>query len=183
MAILSLEEIENVFYTLTLLNSNVPSDKIRHTYSPNSQPAFENQEDVIFIIVNLKDDQYDKNRHIQYLDNNPDEAEENIFYTRVLQITWICHGPHSFNNADNLRNKLLTREGRRILRQAGIFPLTDVPAPRRVPYMFNNQWWDRTDITAYFNLETLRVGPVPYIKTVPVELITEVENVSIIVDP
>lgn len=183
MAVLTLEELQNIFYTVTLFNSNIQSHHIRHEYQTNSAPAFEPKDDVIFLNITLKDDMYDKNRHITYQDKDPQHTEESIFYTRVLQVDWVCHGAHSFNNADEIRNKILTRDVRGILRQSRIFPVTDIPAPVRIPYAFNNQWWERTDVTAYFYLETLRQGEVSYLQQAKVVIETDTGVIQNVIAP
>lgn len=177
MSVLSLEELQNIFYTITLFNSNIPSHKVRHTYQGNSAPTFNRDEDVIYLTVTQKDDDYDKNKHIQtiYFDD-PEYGKEATFYTRVIQVDWICHGVHSFNNADEIRNKILTRDVRAILNKNRIRPLTDIPAPVRIPYAFNNQWFDRTDLTAYFNVGTERITEVPWLQKAEIVLPDEEGN-------
>lgn len=177
MSVLTLQELQDIFYTITLFNSNITSSKVRHTYQGNSAPTFNREEDVIYLTVTQKDDDYDKNKHIQtYYTGDSDYGEESTFYTRILQVDWICHGPHSFNNADEIRNKILSRDVRSILVKHHLRPLTDIPAPVRIPYAFNNQWFDRTDLRAYFNLGTERIVEVPWMKEAVVVLPDEEGN-------
>lgn len=165
MTVLSLQELQDIFYTITLFNSTLLSNKVRHVYQGNSAPAYERNEDAVYLNVTVKDDPYDKNKHIQVAYTGDNEyGQESTFYTRVIQVDWICHGPHSFNYADDIRNKILTRDVREILVKHHIRPLTDIPAPVRIPYAFNNQWFERTDLTAYFNVGTERITEVPWLK-------------------
>ena len=42
--------------------------------------------------------------------------------------------------------------------------------PTRLPELYNNQWWERTDFSATFNEGVTRVSEVPYITSAEIVL-------------
>jgi len=50
--------------------------------------------------------------------------------------------------------------------------ITDVSMPARIPELYNNQWWERTDFSATFNEAVIREKQVPYILSTDIRTIT-----------
>jgi hypothetical protein len=73
---------------------------------------------------------------------------------------------------DEVRN-VLSGSSPGIGPQLQIYPLPQIKAPVRAPYLFNGQWGPRTDLSAFFNIATLRTSTEPYIKLVNVEVYDE----------
>lgn len=162
MAFLTLTELQNIFYEVTVTSTGLPAKRVRQAYQGQSQPAWGIDENVAFIHVSQKDDAYDKKRNYSwYTGYGPTDSRQTVNYTRVIQVDWSIYGPSCFDNADALRNGILLEQIRNIMSAHDIYPLTDIAAPRRVPYLFNGQWWDRTDLRAYFNCATTRSSIVP----------------------
>lgn len=170
--VLSLVNLQEVFYQATLTASGLAEQFVRHTYAPDSQPGWEQAENLIFLNVSPQDDPYDKLRDIAYAEGDITTTEERVFYTRVIAVDWTLYGPLSYDLADLIRHGILIPPIREILAKKEIYPLTSIDAPRRGPYEFNMQWWERTDLRALFNVGTRRTATVPLLAGATVEIET-----------
>lgn len=173
MAALTLAQIQVLILNATIAATGLDQKNVRFAYQSDTQPAWEINQNVIVIYVNYLDSQYDKNRDTQYVHLNTDHATENVSYTRVISVDWTLYGPDSFDNADILRTGLLIEDIRNPMDAQGVKVASEINAPRRIPYEFNNQYWQRVDLYAEFNVATLRNTIIPYFKSVTVEVVTD----------
>lgn len=168
--VLTRVQLENLFFTATRDITNYPEEKIRIAYASEGQPAWGINEDVIFVAINPIDDAYDKKRDYIEDTTNDEFAQVKVFYHRVIQVMWMVYGPNSYDVADLIRHGILTEAIRRPLAWQKVVPLPEIPAPARVPYSFQGQWWERSDVRVQFNVGTLRVTDVPYIESADIEI-------------
>lgn len=173
MAVLTLRQIEDLLRTMTLNITGLDGDKVRFAYPAKGQPAWDIDKNYIVITLAPVSNPYDKLRDIKFKEFDDDNAEQEVFYTRVFSCLWTHYGPDAYDLADELRSGLLLEENRRTLAVNDIFPLTQVPTPVRIPYDYNAQWWERVDLQAYYNVGTLRTSEMPYLKSADISIYTE----------
>lgn len=174
---LSLKQSEDFFQKLTLQllgldpEAKASQSRVRITWPENGAPAWKRTEDVAFLMVNYDDDPYTRQVEVTYQENTETAANMVASSTRVLRVTWICYGPHSFDDADTIKAKLFTPEMRLLTAKNNLALITDVPMPVRSPELFNGQWWERTTFYARFNEKVIRQTDVPYIQYADVQIV------------
>lgn len=177
--ILTLKELNSTFYTLTcqLLGLN-PEDqasynKVRTSWQKDSAPGWAITDDLFFLRITPIDNPYIKQRDVTYSGENKTTA-----YTRVHSVNWIVYGPNSFENAETLRNGLYGAD----LSSSNLYIVPDIPAPKRVPELFNGRWWERSDLSATYYERVIRQDSITTIQGVNIQIKTEegvTKNVNI----
>ncbi|NRQ51985.1 hypothetical protein [Brevibacillus sp. HD1.4A] len=174
MQVLSLTQIENIFWNYTMKSLGLDTTKkenqkrIRIGYQPEGAPAWKRTDNVGFILVTTTGDPITQQTEITYARENDETALRSASYIRVIQVTWTFYGPNSFDDADKVRSDLLVNP----LNYAPLALVTDVPPPFRLPELFEGQWWERSIFTARFNELVVRTSTVNYIKSVDVQVIS-----------
>lgn len=174
---LTLKQAEDLFQNLTLLmlgldpTAKASQSRARIDWPANGAPGWKRTEDVAFLMVNYDDDPYTRQVEVTYQENTETAANMVTSSTRLLRVTWICYGPNSFDDADNIKAKLFTPEIKLLAAQSNLALITDVPMPVRSPELFNGQWWDRTTFYARFNELVIRQSDVPYIQYADVQIV------------
>lgn len=175
--VLTLVQLQDLFWGVTVTMTGLDGKFVRHAYQPNSQPFSEINQDCVYLFIAPVDDAYDEQRDITFLPNAADQtgqtAEQSIFYTRVIEAQWTFYGANGFDLADTVRNGILTESIRATMAASEVRPLTNVPAPTHLPESINNQWWERTDLKARFNVGTLRTATVPYLVAAQIDIYDE----------
>ncbi len=179
---MKLTEIEDLIRKATLEILGLPDNsttkkRIRMSWPTDGAPSWKINEDVAFIRVYEIDDLYNRQKVTVYSENDSESLTQIEAYTRVIAVDWIMYGPNSFDDADTVRNGLTRNE---TLRNCGMYLVFDRPAPTRIPELFNGQWWERTNLTAYFNLLVSREYIMPTISAAQVILKTEKGDVNIV---
>lgn len=173
-SVLTLAQVNDLIHEVTAEATGYDNKHVRLAYQQQSQPARDIDQNVVYFWITPVGDPYDKARHTQYGINDADEAlsDRLIFYTRVMQVHWTFYGPDSFDAADALRHGLLTDGILAALASSKVYPITEIEPPARVPELFNNQWWERVDVKALFNVATLRSDTIPYLTSAPITVPT-----------
>ena len=176
--ILSRIGLEDVFRSLTMTilglaetdqsNNAINQDKVRIAWPTTGAPAFKITDDVTFIRVMPSDDPIIQQRDVIHsaIDDDSDNSNRIVMYTRSHLVQWTVYGPNSFEKADAIRNGVFLPEITEYLLENKLALITTVPAPRRAPELFNGQWWERCDLQAAFNEEVIRYGTIPNITQV-----------------
>lgn len=180
--ILKLTELEDFFADITYkilgLDSTLAANKgkVRLAWPSNGAPSWKITDDVVFLRVTPIDDKQARLLNIIY---NTDEEDSEYLkkktgYTRVHKIDWCLYGPNSYDNADLIRYAILEPHlYKETFKDKNLFIVTDIPMPTRLPELYNNQWWERTDFSATFNEAVIRESKMPYIKSANFELKTD----------
>jgi hypothetical protein len=176
--VLTLNQIENLFQRITTimlgLNPDLPeyADKVRIAWPAVGAPGWKRTEDIAFIKINNAPDPINIQRDVVYSQIDIDNAKRKVTYTRVHNIMWTFYGPNSFDHADLVRSSIFLPQIREEFEKSNLFLVLDVSTPNRAPELFQGQWWERTDLTAYYNEKVVRDGSVPYIKSTNVRTYT-----------
>lgn len=169
--ILTLTQLENLFQSVTsqILGTTDPS-AVRIDWPADGAPSWKINDDVCFIRIDFDDDPITRQVETSYEPLDSDNATVNQSSMDVIGVDWIVYGPHSFDNARLIRNKLFDPTYKDILAASNVALVTDIAMPRRVPEFFNGQWWNRTSFSANFNELVVRQSSVPYLQSANVQV-------------
>lgn len=169
--VLTLKNIEEYIWTLetTLLGYDptnaLYASKVRRTWNPQGQPAFAITDDVAFFRVNSSTDPYSLAKNAQYSTLNSTTSNRNIQYTRAHEIQFSFYGPNGYNNADKVQAGLFLQTSKEYMAKKNLYLMTDIDSPVRVPELYNEQWWDRTEFKATYYENVIRTGTVNLINS------------------
>lgn len=187
MAFLTLKQLESLFWKNTMkilgIDETVPgnADLVRKAWQPRGAPAWGITKDVAFIRIGEKEDPFSILRDAILNPHTEDEAKRDNGYTRVIQVHWVFYGPNSYDRASRLRNLIFFDAYREDLTLNKIFLIPEVDTPRRVPELWEGQWWERTDVTASFNNLVTIQDLIPYFKSAEITVNTpeKVQDASV----
>jgi hypothetical protein len=175
---MTVRQIEDFFVGLTYQILGIDPSTLQPNKSPvrvdwptGGAPGWKIDEDVTFIMVNYDDDAITRQVDVIYQSNDESNAFRSASSTRVLRINWICYGPNSFDNANNIRNGLFLPQFSEMLMKNNFALIFDMPSPLRAPELFNGQWWDRTSFYARFNELITQSVSVPYLTSPNVQIV------------
>lgn len=181
MLLRSIEDVvrEATHEILAIPNNNANKSRIRIAWPTKGAPDWKINENVTFIRVYAVDEPYNRLKDIRYQNNDQTSLKQIDNYTRVIAVSWVFYGPNSFDDADTLRSGLIRNER---LRNNKLHVVYNLAAPMRLPELYNDNWWERTDFTAYFYEEISRESTVPILSGAKVIIKTDKgdeENVDI----
>lgn len=166
---LTLTELQEVFYNLftSMFNSSPPQCKFRWSWPTQGAPAFKVSDDVAFLklydiegtLTGQREDSYSQNSGISNMATG---------YTRVLRLDFIFYGPESWENATKVRNQIYWQENHDVLALSNLYLIPKFEPPRRVPELWQGQWYERSDLSMTFNELVVLNREVPYIEKVQV---------------
>ena len=171
MAVPTLTELEDLFQSVAVSVTELSPKNVRIGWQSEGQPAFNIDENVIGLMVTIEPDPWDVQRDVTYQYVNELALTEKVTYYRVLNVQFQIFGPDSFNLADKLRSGLLSNNALLEMMALNVAPLTDIPTPIRVPYLFNGRWWDRTDVNCVFNNRVSREATVDPVSGAVIQII------------
>jgi hypothetical protein len=144
--------------------------RVRVSWQKEGQPAFAITDNVCFLRVTEADGQINRQREPIQAEKDADYCTMNMQYTRLVRVDWLFYGPTSYDDAQDVRDKMLYQAHHDKLALLNVFLVPDVQAPRRTPEQFQGQWWERTDLTMYFNEHVKREEDIAYIKSAVITL-------------
>ena len=158
--------MQEVIATITGLDANA---NVRVSWPSGGAPAAGIEDDIVFIQCYEVDSPINREREQIYTEvMSPSEFNMATNYTRVMQVGVILYGDNSFENAQAIRDNMFYPEIRLLMSRNNLYLVHDIPAPRRVPELFNDQWWKRVDMTMRFNELVVRNVSVPIIESMEV---------------
>lgn len=166
--ILSKAELEDLFYDLTvsIMNSS-PDFDVRHSWPTNGAPAFSNEDNLVFLKIFEAASPVTQQRENTYTqEGSPEAPNMETTYTRTLRVTWNFYGSDSWDNARILKDSIFYQENHDILAVQRIFMVPDFDPPQRVPELWEGLWYERCDLTIYFNEGISINRELPAIETV-----------------
>ena len=171
MAVPTLVELENLFQEVVVQITSLLPQNVRIGWQPESQPGFNLEQNVISIMLTIEPDPWNIQRDVIYEYVNDLVISEEVTYYRVLNVRFEIYGPNAFDISDQLRSGILSNSSLMALMALNVAPLTDIPAPIRIPYLFNGRWWDRADLTAIFNNRVTRTTEVDPLSGATIQII------------
>ena len=124
--------------------------------------------DTIFVRAIEDDDEYNRIRDRENVYLSDVLVTQVDIYTRVWRIFWTVYGPNAFDNGRKLRSGLFNPGIYNTLAGSNLYWITDVPAPVRVPELYDKQWFDRVDFYARFNEQVTEANTIGTVQSVEV---------------
>ena len=180
--ILTLEQIENIFQSLTCSLTGLDRNKgVRIAWPTGGSPAWKIHENVVFLKISPASDNYTQQRETEYQDDTQNDVKKVIAaYTRVHLVQWIIYGPDSYDNAETIRNGIYLPATKSTLAVNNLHLILDVPPVVRLPELFNGQWWQRCDFQVRFNEKVIRYSTVPYLTGANITIKTDTGKEEVI---
>ncbi len=177
--ILTIDQLNRIFQHLAITMLGLPEPsaqdktsyaKVRVDWPTKGQPAWAMGEDVAFIAITPADDQAAGSLH----DMAFDDGDTEISYLQRFLVAWTFYGPASFAHAQLVRDALVSDQVTHdtlILQNLAVEP--DIPSPRRVPELFQGQWWERADLRAFCSEQIVRRPVVAPFASATVTIVTD----------
>jgi hypothetical protein len=149
--------MQNTMQQLTILWLGIsPTDptanyQVRIGWQTQGQPTADKTKDVCYLEALEVDDDYNRQRDLETVQQEDGDFYLLMSYTRVWSIRWTFYGPNSFDRCRTLKSALFTQIGHDILVAANLYCVPDIAAPRRVPEIYGSEWWERVDFDVRFN--------------------------------
>lgn len=170
-------ELNDIFQAVTLailgLDPNVVANAwaaARIKWETEGQPAWDIDEDIVFLGITEQEDEINRNHDIEYKETvDPAIVLRVITYMRVWSVTWTLYGPNSSDRARAIRSGLNEQVNEDAFQQNSLAMIPDYPATTRQPELFNGQWWERTDFTILYNelvTETVQINTVKSVEII-----------------
>jgi len=158
-------------YDYTEYNSSTSpptSMPVRKSWQTYGAPAQKITDDVCYIRVTPENNDYNKIRDVISTKIDDTSINQATSYTRVFQVTWIFYGPNSYDNSQTVRDRLFNDDVSEMLEAQNVYFMPDIDDSIRSPELFQNQWWERTDLKAYFYEQVIKNRTVSTIAKVTV---------------
>jgi len=153
-------EIEDIFRevvcTIFGLGPESNHDRIRFPWGSDlltgvgSAPDWDHMADVCFIYALPHDDAYNRQRNRRNVYRDGPDMVQLDEHTDVHNILFVNYGPNAYECARGIRDGLFRNDIRAMLKGNRFSIVTDVPAPRRIPELYDGEWWNRVDLNATF---------------------------------
>jgi len=173
--VLTQDELNALFQSLTATLTGLrPNSGVRLSWPTRGAPGWKITDSIAFLRVTPTSSPYIQQRNATFVDAgdgvNVDVTTQS---TRVHEVQWTIYSPSAYDLASALKDGLYTQAAHDTLAASNLYLVLDIPAPVRVPELFNGQWWDRCDLQANFNEDVLRYSQTPYLESAQVTLETE----------
>lgn len=148
------EQVAIIFQQLLLQILGVDPDvdqfayaRVRVEYRQEGAPEWLINEDVAFLSAFEVSDPYNliRDRSNPPIDGDPDNYTQTWTYTRVWEVSFTFYGPHGFDHCRLAKSCMFLDFASDTLALSQLFPQTDFETPRRLPELWANQWFKRTD--------------------------------------
>lgn len=160
---LSVEQMEDLFWqvTMKILGFN-PADfsdehnppafmPVRISWPQEGAPSWKIYEDVTFIrLVPHEDDDYARQIDSTY-EATLGTVIKKSSRTRVLEVHFVVYGPNASINVNKIKDGVFRQDVKRVLSASSVFLIPDLPPSRRVPELYAGRWWNRWDLSLFFN--------------------------------
>lgn len=155
--LLKISDLQGIFFATTAAmmgldpTAAATQSIIRQTWPQAGAPGFTINSDWVFLsITPATTNYYNKQREVEFINNDDATITQRTTYTRVWTLAWQCYGPNSSYNAMNIRDQLFYETSHNQLAASNLYLMTDVDDPVRGPEQFMGQWWERSNLQAEF---------------------------------
>jgi hypothetical protein len=174
-------QIENTFQVLTtsiLGEGTDPNSAVRISWPTGGAPGWDITDDVIFLKATITNDRVNRSRDRGHSNPSDGSLTETVTYIRVWKIDFLLYGPNSLDHARLIKSALYMDWTQTTLAASNMAVVLDVADPRRMPELFEGQWWERSDFSARFNELVTETTTVAAIASIEIDLYTEDTSVS-----
>lgn len=132
------------------LESPNKSEDIRIGYQFSGPPASGKTEDVVYIKASPSDDPINR-QHDVLVENSSPGVLITKGMTRVMALNFVAYGPTAYDNLKTISVGMFSDSIRNQLKAEEVYFIPDFKEPSRMPESFQGEWWERADLTLYFN--------------------------------
>ena len=143
---------------------------VRIGWQTEGQPGWLITDDVVTIEAQLVEDRISEQRNRTDAPNDSQTLMRTTQYTRVWRIDFSLYGPNSFDHARLIQSALLLGWVHDVFAQQYLWMLPNLKIPRRIPELFDEQWWERSDFSVRFYEGVIETVTVPLMRSVDVIL-------------
>lgn len=123
---------------------------IRKNYPTGGNPDWKVTDDIVFLFLHEKNDDYGRYPDIvKKVENGT--INEYVVRTRVWELQLTAYGPHAYDISNQLRNGFRTELMTRTMTGSSIFLIPDYPNCIAAYEERASQWWKRWDLVLQFN--------------------------------
>jgi len=175
---LTVVEFEDLFQRLFLYilgwDVTVPprTNNVRIGWQREGAPAWKITEDMVFITATPTEEPYNKQHDVGMEDFNTD-LRKSVGSTRIMKLDCSIYGPNGMSIAMALKFGMFDQIPRERLAREKIYYVPNTVEPRRVPELFQAQWWERVDMSLYFYELIVLEAPVNRVDSVEVTITKE----------
>ena len=171
-------------HTWNPLSDPIPTNPyyfVRIEWPTEGAPAWKITEDIAFVRCVEVDNPYNRQRDYNLTERDADNVNEQRQYTRIMEASWVFYGPNSYDNSQIVKDALFYQINHDILTLSNLHLIPDFASARRVPELFEGNWWERVDISMRFNEFIQRESTIPYIENAEITIESDT-GIAAIVD-
>ncbi len=151
----TLPELKSVFWNMTqkILKDIIvenPDRWIRKMYPKNGAPDWTIDDNIVFLNINPRDDDYARQRDSRYRFEQG-TVMMHTMRTRVWDLEVAAYGPRSFEIITAMQDGVFLQTIKYYLAKSGIFLVPLMPPAVQANEIFAGQWWERWNTTLTFN--------------------------------
>ena len=174
MSIMPLSEVKAALRQQLTSLLDLPETHIRENYPGDSSPFAKKGENTLYYYVTPTDEPINRQIDTVRTAGSGTNLRQTVSYNRVLQIYLTVYGPDSYDILTNLRLKLLSgAAGQNPLRAAGLYLVPDVAEPNLLWEIYQNQWYQRSDLQFRCNQLATLETEIPSVEVADIVLMTE----------
>lgn len=174
MSIMPLETVKAALRSQLLSLTNLPDTHIRENYPADSSPFAAKDENTLYYYVMPADDPINRQTDTGSSTGSGDNLKQTASYNRVMQMYITVYGPDAYDILTNLRLKLLAGAGGQSpLRTAGLYIIPDIAEPPLLWEIYQNQWFQRSDLQFKCNQLATLETEIPSVKVADIVLMSE----------
>lgn len=152
--------------------------KVRIGWQQQGQPGPDINLDTAIVRCTPLDTEYSRLRDKVGELNDVTITYSDVF-TRSWQTFWTFYGPNALDHARAVRSALITIQFvADALATNNLYVNPSIEEPRRVPELFQGQWWERVDLVAEFNEQITETYSVGTVGSVEVKVFTKDGQIS-----
>ena len=172
------DELKSLFWQMTadiIGEKLINADKfIRFKYPESGQPDWKISQDIVFINLFERDEDYAKQVDSRFKTENG-TVMRYMARTRVWQVLFTVYGPNAYDIANKIKDGVFRQSVHNLLSRSSVFLIPHLPSIIQVNELFAGRWWNRWDLTLHFNeLYEMTPDDIGHIETVSVS--TQVNN-------
>ena len=151
----TLEDLKSVFWNMAqmalkgIITEN-PEKWIRKMYPTNGAPDWTVRDNIVFLNLDSRDDDYGKQRDTTYRAAIGTTLKRSR-RTRVWDLTAVCYGPRAYDMATAFQDGVFTEKIRAYLGKNSVYLVPLLQNPVQSNEIFAGKWWERWNITLTFN--------------------------------
>ena len=172
----SLDDVKSVFWNMTAktlkgkINEKMtehPERWIRKMYPKNGAPDWKVDDNIVFLNLDQRDDDYAKQRDSIYK-SEQGTIMRHAMRTRVWDLTFNAYGPKAYDIVAAMQDGVFLPEIKSYLAKNEVYLVPLMQQPIQSNEVFAGQWWERWNLTLTFNEKYVSVEDVGRIETVSI---------------